>query len=276
MTLLASLLISIYFLELLGACAITTLGWAGCRVLELPWLPSAPLWFAGYLFVYNCDRLYRDPSDQVNTPSRSFMESKLRPFRIALAIVAGSVMVTWILLTCRMFLFPVLVVAAGLSQIYSRPIPLLGIRLKNGRLKTLIVPAVITTVLVLWPLVESGRFSGWKPIVVFLWVLVPLTINSVIFDLRDIKGDRLYCVSTIATELGAPATRRLLLLLLSLCILVNFAIAVVQGPAAILVGSSSAILLWFAIDKVEKPLAMSVMADLFLFFPAAAEMLSRK
>ncbi len=277
MTLLASLLISVYFLELLGACAITTLGWAGCKILGLPWLPSAPLWFAGYMFVYNCDRLYRDPSDQVNTPLRSLMESKLRPFRIALATVAASVIVTWLFLTCRMFLFPVLVVAAGLSQFYSRPIPLFGTRLKNlFRSKTLIVPVVITTVLVFWPLMESGRFSGWKPIVVFLWVLVTLTINSVIFDLRDIEGDRRSRVSTLATELGPSATRRLLLLLVSLCILVSLVIALIQGPVAILMAVSSATLLLIAVDKIEKPLVVSVVADLFLFFPAVTEMLSRK
>jgi len=54
-----SVLVTAYLLELVGATAITSLGWAACRMLQIDWMPSAPLWFAGYLLVYNLDRLYR-------------------------------------------------------------------------------------------------------------------------------------------------------------------------------------------------------------------------
>jgi hypothetical protein len=57
---LKSILISIYLLELVGASAITTLGCVACTLLQIDWGPSAPLWFAGYLFVYNADRLQLD------------------------------------------------------------------------------------------------------------------------------------------------------------------------------------------------------------------------
>ena len=40
-------------------------------MLQIDWIPSAPLWFAGYLLVYNLDRLYPDPADRVNIPIRS-------------------------------------------------------------------------------------------------------------------------------------------------------------------------------------------------------------
>ncbi|MGA7130471.1 MAG: hypothetical protein WBZ19_29425 [Chthoniobacterales bacterium] len=65
-----SILVTIYVLEPVGAAAVTSLGWAACRILKINWMPSAPLWFAGYLFVYNFDRLYPDPADPVNVPVR--------------------------------------------------------------------------------------------------------------------------------------------------------------------------------------------------------------
>ena len=65
-----SILITVYLLELVGATAVTSLGWAACRILQIDSLPSVPLWFAGYLLVYNLDRLHPDPADLVNIPVR--------------------------------------------------------------------------------------------------------------------------------------------------------------------------------------------------------------
>jgi hypothetical protein len=73
-----SILISIYLLELVGASAITTLGVVACVILGIDWSRSAPLWFAGYLLVYNADRLYLDPADRLNTPLRSSWGARLR------------------------------------------------------------------------------------------------------------------------------------------------------------------------------------------------------
>ncbi len=58
-----SILVTVYLLELVGATGVTFLGWVACRMLQIDWIPSAPLWFAGYLLVYNLDRLYPDPAD---------------------------------------------------------------------------------------------------------------------------------------------------------------------------------------------------------------------
>ena len=73
-----SILVTIYVLEPVGAAAVTSLGWAACRILKLDWIRSAPLWFAGYVLVYNLDRLYPDPADPVNVPVRWRKTLKLR------------------------------------------------------------------------------------------------------------------------------------------------------------------------------------------------------
>ena len=93
-----SILVTIYLLELVGATAVTSLGWAACRMLQIDWIPSAPLWFAGYLLVYNLDRLYPDPADLINIPIRSSKTEELRAARIGLAFLSAAVLLVWSLL----------------------------------------------------------------------------------------------------------------------------------------------------------------------------------
>jgi hypothetical protein len=94
-----SIFVTVYLLELVGATVVTSLGWAACRILQIDSLPSAPLWFAGYLLVYNLDRLYPDPADVVNIPIRSRKAPELRAARIGVAFLSVAVLLVWTLLT---------------------------------------------------------------------------------------------------------------------------------------------------------------------------------
>jgi hypothetical protein len=186
-----SILISIYLLELVGASAITALGGVACTMLQIDWSRSAPPWFAGYLFVYNVDRLYLDPADRLNTPLRSSWGARLRGCRVLLVWLSAGVLGAWPLVTERFWLLVPLIVALGILCFYSRPIPGTHFRLKDlPYLKSLLVPAAIAVVLVLWPALESGNLSRQKEWLVFFWIFLILTINALIFDYRDIAGDR--------------------------------------------------------------------------------------
>ena len=99
-----SILVTVYLLELVGATGVTFLGWVACRMLQIDWIPSAPLWFAGYLLVYNIDRLYPDPADLVNIAIRSSKIEKLRAARIGLAFLSAAALLVWSLLTSRWLL----------------------------------------------------------------------------------------------------------------------------------------------------------------------------
>jgi hypothetical protein len=99
-----SILISINLLELIGASAITAFGCVACTILEIGFSRSAPLWFAGYLFVYNADRLYLDPADRLNTPLRSNWNARLRSSRVVLVWLSGGILAIWPLMTARLWL----------------------------------------------------------------------------------------------------------------------------------------------------------------------------
>ena len=85
-------------------------------MLQIDWIPSAPLWFAGYLLVYNLDRFYPDPADRANIPIRSSKTEELQAARIGLAFLSAAVLVVWSLLTSRWWLVLALAFGATVLQ----------------------------------------------------------------------------------------------------------------------------------------------------------------
>src|SRR5208337_3922249 len=269
-----SILVTIYVLELVCATAVTSLGWAACRMLHIDWTPSGPLWFAGYLFVYNLDRLCSDPADPVNVPVRSSKGAELRWARIALVLLSSVMLVIWPLLTGRWWLVVILAVAAALLQFYTRAIPGVGYRIKDlPYLKSLLVPGVIAGVLVVWPCLEIGRSFRLKECLVLFWCLLVLTINSLVFDYRDVAGDAAAGTGTIPVRLGRRNTIYLLLVLVAALAGVSscLASAGLTSPStpAVLTSGSAGLLL--ALVSQLRPMTISVLADLFLMIPAVVQ-----
>jgi len=220
------------------------------------------------------DRLYPDPADLINIPIRSHKAGQLRATRSTLAFLSAAVLLVWSLLRGRWWLIFALLFAAAILQFYSRPVRGMGFRLKDlPYVKSFLPPAVIAGILVVWPCVENGRSFRLKECLVFLWCLLLLTINSLVFDYRDIKGDSVAGTRTIPVRLGA---RNTIYLLIGLA-------AALTGVSAWLVarwfvnplmpvtlaGVSAGLLL--ALRRRIRPITVSVLADLLLVFPAVVE-----
>jgi 4-hydroxybenzoate polyprenyltransferase len=270
-----SILISIYLLELVGASAITLLGGVACTMLQIDWSRSAPLWFAGYLFVYNVDRLYLDPADRLNTPLRSSWSARLRGCRVLLVWLSAGVLGAWPLVTERFWLLAPLIVAFGILCFYSRPIPGTHFRFKDlPYLKSLLVPAAIAVVLVLWPALESGNLSRQKEWLVFFWIFLILTINALVFDYRDIAGDRVTGTKTIPLLLGQRGTRGLLVLLAGAAVFLSIALCWLRlaGPFMPVVLTLGCAVLLRSLRERIHPALLSVLADFLLFLPAVGEL----
>jgi 4-hydroxybenzoate polyprenyltransferase len=272
-----SLLISVYLLELVGASAITALGCVACKILQIEWSSSAPLWFAGYLLVYNLDHLYLDPADRLNTPLRFRWSARLRPLRSLLLCLSGAILLFWPLVTGRWWLLLPLAAAFWVIHFYSRPVPSTDFRLKDlPYLKSLIAPGVIAVVLVLWPVLEIGRIPRQREWLILFWIFLVLTMNSLVFDYRDIIGDRITGTKTIPTLLGHERTRGLLVLLAGALILTTialswFGLAGTLMPAALAIGCT---VLLFSLRCRIQPVLLSLLADLLLLLPAIVEFLS--
>jgi 4-hydroxybenzoate polyprenyltransferase len=273
---LQSILVTIYVLEPVGAAAVTSLGWEACRILKIDGIRSEPLWFAGYLFVYNFDRLYPDPADPVNVPVRWRKTLKLRSARICLIMLSSLVLIIWPVLTGRWWLVLALGLAVVLLQFYSRPIPGTCHRIKDlPYIKSLSVPGLIAGALVLWPCLENGGPLRTKECFVFLWCLLVLTINGLVFDYRDIAGDAAFGTRTLPVELGRRNTIYLLLALMMATVGVSgwLAANALVSPATPVVMIGGCAGLFLLILGQFRPMTISVFADLFLMLPALAQFL---
>jgi 4-hydroxybenzoate polyprenyltransferase len=270
-----SILISIYLLELVGACGITALGVVACAILRIDWSRSAPLWFAGYLIVYNADRLYLDPADRLNTPLRTRWAARLRGWRFVLVSLAAALVTVWPVMTGRCWLLFPLALVFGILSFYSRPIPRAGFRLKDlPYLKSLLVPTVIAIVLVLWPVLESGNDLRGKVWLVFFWIFLILTINALVYDYRDIEGDRSTGTRTIPLLLGQRLTRGLLMALAAVLVLMSivFCRLGLAGPLMPALLTLGFFILLYSLRCRPHPALISLIADILLFLPAVAEL----
>jgi 4-hydroxybenzoate polyprenyltransferase len=270
-----SILISIYLLELVGACGITALGVVACAILRIDWSRSAPLWFAGYLVVYNADRLYLDPADRLNTPLRTNWAARLRGWRFVLVSLAAGLATVWPVLTGRFWLLFPLALVFGVLCFYSRPIPSAGFRLKDlPYLKSLLAPTVIAIVLVLWPVLESGNDLRGKVWLVFFWIFLILTINALAYDYRDIEGDRSIGTRTIPLLLGQRLTRGLLMALAAVLVLMSivFCRLGLAGPLMPALLTLGFFILLYSLRCRPHPALISLIADILLFLPAVAEL----
>jgi 4-hydroxybenzoate polyprenyltransferase len=268
----------VYLLEIVGGVSVTCLGWVACHLTGGPWLRSAPLWLGGYLLVYNLDRLHYDPADPVNTPTRFSYRESLRGKRLLLIWLSALILVLWPAATGRWWLIPPIAVALLALQYYSRPIPVLHKRLKDlPVLKTFIAPLLIAVLLVFWPVLEIGKSPGPRDFLVFFWCFVVLSVNSIIFDLRDIQGDLRNGTRTLPVLLGAnwstvvvavfALVAALMSPLLGLRGAANFLL-----PCSLVVGSGGILL---ALFSHVQPITLSFVADLFFCLPAAAVWLGK-
>jgi 4-hydroxybenzoate polyprenyltransferase len=272
----SALFISIYFLELVGASAITALGVVACRILDIDWSRSAPLWFTGYLLVYNADRLYSDPADATNTPLRSQWNPRIRSWRVALVLFSGVILLVWPVVTVRVWMLFPIAAMFGVLCFYSRPIPKTQVRLKDlPYLKSLLAPAMIAVILVLWPAFESGKLGEQGVRLVFVWIFLILTINALIFDYRDIAGDKLVGTKTIPVLLGPNGTRGLLMFLAAALVGTSMRLAWLRlaGPLMPILLTLGCAGLLRSLKYQMRPSLLSLLADVLLFLPVLGEWL---
>ena len=120
---------------------------------------------------------------------------------------------------------------------------------------------------------ENGRSFRLNEYLVLLWCLLLLTINSLVFDYRDIEGDSFVETQPIPDRLGRRNTIYLLIGLTAALVVVS-AWLETRGfvnplMPATLAGASAGLVL--ALVRRPCPMTISVLADLSLVVPAIVE-----
>lgn len=180
---------AVHALHIYGALGIVAFGWTLSRLLHFRCENYAPLWFAGALFVYNIDRLKRDPADAINIPRRLEQTARLRKFSVA--IVAASAAALFAMPVFMHDWLMLLFVLAGGFVCLNYSIPLAGFRLKDiPFLKTFFAPSLLAAAYFGPPLLDQGLFvSAANCVAAGAWTWCVLLFNMILCDLRDIEGD---------------------------------------------------------------------------------------
>ena len=169
--------------------------------------------------VYSLNRLTDQEEDAVNAPERSVFVKGNERFLLAVAIASYilALALGWIEnpFAALILIFPLITGIAYSKNIFS----VVGIpRLKDIFLvKSLAVASSWAVCAAFLPVLYlSGDFI--KLGFIFPFFFIKMFINTVLFDVRDVKGDTLNGVKTIPVVIGIKRTRQVLLILQSLLV----------------------------------------------------------
>ncbi|MGZ4864081.1 MAG: UbiA family prenyltransferase [Halobacteriota archaeon] len=175
--------------------------------------------------VYSLNKVTDLEEDSINLPNRARFVKKNRDLLLFVSLESINIAVVLAFFSnpyaIVLVLFPFYI-----GALYS--IGVRRLRIKNVLLvKNIIAAATCTVAAVLLPLAVHVDI----PLIVLMvayFIFLKLFINSVLFDVRDIEGDRKAGVQTIPVSLGRKKTRNLLLLLNS-TLIVWIAFSLFQG-----------------------------------------------
>jgi 4-hydroxybenzoate polyprenyltransferase len=164
--------------------------------------------------IYSLDSIVDMDKDITNMPERKKFLSKRKRLYL-LCSVAAYLLAGLILLLSKPFALPIIFLPFAANAFYATKLPVLNFRLKD-------IPFVKNFVVaVAWGLTCTllpAAYMVYPPEVkilrtVFYFMLVTTFIAAVLYDVRDVKGDREIGVRTIPVILGAGKTTGILLVL---------------------------------------------------------------
>ena len=202
----------IHALYLYGAFGLASFGWAFCHKLGFNLGSTLLLWFAGAVLIYNIDRLKPDTADTINIPDRTARSGRLQRVSMGLMLASALVLLLIPIILGEWLLLFLIIAGAILSLGYS--VKIFGLRFKDVPvLKTFFVPTLISAAYLGVPLVNAQlHLSPRRLLLGLAWAWCILFFNMLLFDLRDLEGDRAAGTVSLPVYLGRHATERLLVL----------------------------------------------------------------
>jgi 4-hydroxybenzoate polyprenyltransferase len=172
-------------------------------------IETVPLFipFAGAMFIYNLNRMTDSTEDLINVPKRISFVRRNGKFFLAVGIVLyGIAIMESFLRNLNVFLA---VIAPGIISIFY----------SIFRLKRFYITKNLLVALAwgMTPVVVGFYFETFDLAIlsISLFFTLEFFINTVIFDVKDIKGDYLYKIKTLPTVIGTKNTKHM-------CLIINF------------------------------------------------------
>jgi 4-hydroxybenzoate polyprenyltransferase len=183
--------------------------------------------FFACLLIYSVNRMTDHEEDAINMPDRI-----LFPHRIRIILVVVSLVFTILLLTMvlqkNILSFVIGVLPMVIAFLYS------VLRLKRVFiLKNLLIAAAVCSSVLIVPAYYENWSGGWGWLFLFFFLLVFL--NTIIFDIKDIRGDSFFGIRTLPLRLGVPATRYFCYFLLATALVVLFPLLSINQKSVLLI-----------------------------------------
>ena len=192
------------------------MAYATCVFLAVePYPAILAILFLGTFAIYTTNRFTDLDEDRLSHPVRYSFVMRHKHALLALAgssyVAALAVALTGGLQTVWVVMLPA--VLALLYNVKWMPaLPVSRLKEITGVKNTTVALAwAIGTVFV--PVFYVSRSPGFSAWVAFGYTFLMCFINTVLFDIRDVRGDAHYGIGTIPVTLGVSRTKRLLLLL---------------------------------------------------------------
>jgi 4-hydroxybenzoate polyprenyltransferase len=198
--------IALQTLSIYGAIGIVSFGWTLSRLLHFECIRYVPLWFFSALFIYNLDRLKKDPADLINTPARSQSAANFRKISRALTLISAAALVVVPILEKDWLMLLLTTGGAVVCMNYS--VPMFGVRFKDiPFLKSFFAPTLVTAAFIVPPLLQQplGADHACYAIVT-AWTWCVTLFNMLLCDLRDIEGDANTGVRSLPVAIGGRRT----------------------------------------------------------------------
>ena len=162
------------------------------------------------LTIYNLNKLTDIKEDSINLPERAKFIQKNKNLIICIPILSYA---TALLLAFLQNPFSIFLILFPLCTGVLYSIKILNFRLKDiTGLKNIVIALSCASTFAFLPLAVSLRNLAMI-VLVFYFIFVKILGNSVLFDVRDIEGDRISGVRTIPVVFGRHKTKNLLLIL---------------------------------------------------------------
>lgn len=176
--------------------------------------PNALICFAVFLMtfsVYSLDKITDSNEDSINMPERqSFLQGRKK--YILYYSLAAYALSALIVLLDKPWALPIIFIPLAANAVYgSRIIP--GVpRLKDVPVvKNFVVAISWALVTTLLPAMYMAEKSSLAIAAVFYFMLAKVFINAVLYDIRDVKGDREMGIKTMPVLLGSRKTTAILM-----------------------------------------------------------------
>lgn len=191
--------------------------------------PSMSVCFIAFLTtfsIYSLDSIVDMDTDVTNMPERQKYLSKRKQLYLVCS-VAAYLLACLILLLNKPFALPIIFLPFVANAFYATKLPMLNFRLKDiPIMKNVVVAVAWGLPCTLLPAAYMASPPDMKTLgIVFYFMLTMTFIASVLYDIRDVKGDNEIGVRTIPVIWGTTKTTAILLALnstlLPLLLLVN-------------------------------------------------------